>query len=146
MHPGAGSGNTGVDGRTLVEEQMPRRTMQLLVAGILAGGCSRDAPLVAPDLESAEATVASPGPLAAKDKKLPVADVVDDALQRLVPSLGDYGIPLRAPLLALQARPSDPAAWAALRRALEAIGSTVPEQYQPDLDALDLELEAVAPR
>ena len=125
---------------------MWRRSMLLLAAGAIAGGCSRDAPLMAPDLESAEVTVAPPNALAAKAKDRPVADAIDDAVQRLLPSVGDYGIPLRAPLLALQTRPSDPSAWDALQRALEAIARTLPEEHRPDLDALRLELEAVAPR
>ena len=127
---------------------MWRRSMLLLTAGAIAGACTRDAPLVAPHLESAEVTVAPPNALAAKSKDRPVAvaDAISDALQRLLPSVGDYGIPLRAPLLALQTRPSDPSAWDALQRALETIARTLPEENRPDLDALRLELDAVAPR
>ena len=125
---------------------MWRRSMLLLAAGAIAGGCTRDAPLAVPDLESAEATLAPPTALAAKSKDRPVADAIDDALQRLLPSVGDYGIPLRAPLLAFQTRPSDLSAWDALGRALEAVARTLPEENRPDLDALRLELDAVAPR
>jgi hypothetical protein len=125
---------------------MWRRSMLLLAAGAIAGGCMRDAPLVGPDRESTEVTVALPSALAAKSKDHPVEDAISDALQRLLPAVGDYGIPLRAPLLAFQTRPSDPSAWDALQRALEAIARTLPEENRPDLDALRLELDTVAPR
>lgn len=125
---------------------MRRRTTLLLVAGTIAGGCSRDAPITAPDLDPAEAMVVPPAAVAAKVKGSSTTVAIDDALGRLLPSLGDYGIPLRTPLLALQKRPGDAAAWDALRRAIAAIGATLPEKHQADLEALSLGLDAVAPR
>ena len=122
---------------------MPRRSLLLLTAGMMAGGCSRDAP-VAPDFTDAEASVARTKAHGAKAEDRPVADPFDDALQRLVPSLGAYGTALRAPLLALQAQPSATTAWTGLSQALDAITPTLPEEHRPDLDALRLQLDAAA--
>ncbi|HZI29977.1 MAG TPA: hypothetical protein VFD64_17530 [Gemmatimonadaceae bacterium] len=122
-----------------------RRSSVLFVAvGMVAAGCSRDAPIVAPDIEVAEAMVAQAKAVETTDKDRLVADAIDDALERLIPSLDNYGIPLRAPLIALQTRASDPSAWDALGRALKAITPTLPEEYRPDLDALRLQLGAAA--
>ena len=125
---------------------MTRRSMLLLAVGMVVGGCSRDAPIVAPDIEAVEAMVAQARTVEAKGKDGLGADAIDDALQRLIPSLDNYGLPLRAPLLALQTRPGDQSAWDALRRALEAIAPKLPEEYRPDLDALRLQLDAAATR
>ena len=119
----------------------------LLVAGAIAGGCTRDAPLVAPDLESTVVTVAPPSALAAKSKDGPVADAISDALQQDVAGARR----LRDPAAGSAARvpdaaERDPSAWDALRRALEATAPKVPEENRPDLDALRFELDAVAPR
>lgn len=124
---------------------MTRRSMRLLAVGIVVGGCSRDAPIVAPNIEAAEAMVAPAIAGVTNGGTRPVAAAIDDALQRLVPSLGARGIPLRAPLLELQKHAVSPSAWGGLRRALEAIEPTLTAEYRPDLDALRLHLEAFAP-
>ena len=123
---------------------MTRRSMLLLAVVMVAGGCSRDAPIVAPDFIAADVMVAQARSAETKDKDGLVADAIDDALQRLIPSLANYGIPLRAPLLALQTRATDQSAWDGLQRALEAIAPTLPEEYRPDLDALRVLLDAAA--
>jgi hypothetical protein len=113
---------------------------------MIAGGCSRDVPLVSPDFESPETGVVVSSATLAKAKDRPVDDAVAAVLERLVPSLDDYGIPLRTPLLALQSRPNDRAAWDALLRTLETTEARLPQEYRPDLDALRLELDVIAPR
>jgi hypothetical protein len=116
------------------------------IACMIAGGCSRDAPLVSPSFESPETAVVVSSVTLAKAKDRPVDDAVAAVLERLVPAFADYGIPFRTPLLALQSRPNDRAAWDALLRNLETTKATLPQEYRPDLDALRLELDAIAPR
>jgi hypothetical protein len=117
--------------------------MLLLVAGTIAGGCSRDAPLVAPELEltaSGEAAALAAAPAGVRGSE------VDDALRRLVPALGPSATPLRAVLLRLQANRNDQAARADLQRAFDAIASALPEEFRPDFDALRLELGTDTPQ
>jgi hypothetical protein len=124
----------------------PHRLNALKVAPIacmIAAACSGDELLVSPHVESPETEVVVSSAHQAKDR--PVDDPVADVLERLVPALGTYGIPLRAPLLALHSRPNR-AAWDAVLRTVETTGATLPQEYQSDLDALRLELHAVAPR
>ena len=121
---------------------MPRGSMLLLAIGMIGGGCSTDAPITAPDVAVAEVVAAKSADT--KDKDRSTDGAFDDALQRLLPALGDYGIPLRAPLLALQTRATDQLAWDGLLQALDAVARTLPEEYLPDFDALRLQLDAAA--
>lgn len=123
---------------------MPRRSMLLLllVAGAIAGGCTRDGPLVAPEPEAVKA-LAVPAAAAAAPDPL-TADAVDDALTRLVPALGSWGVPLGEVLQRLQARRNDKTAKADLQRAVEALAQVLPDAHRPDLDALRLELGLIA--
>ena len=73
------------------------------------------------------------------------ADDIDDALGRLLPSLGDYGAALKSPLLNLKSNRSDQAARNELRRLLDLLDATLPESDRADLDALRLEL-GVSPK
>lgn len=123
---------------------MPRRSLLLLAMGMVGGGCSTDAPITAPDLAIAEVVAAKSTETKEKDRS--AAGAFDDALQRLIPALDDYGIPLRAPLLALQTRATDQLAWDGLLQALEAVARTLPDEYLPDFDALRLQLDAAATR
>ena len=116
---------------------MPRRSMLLLVAGTIAGGCSRDAPFVAPEFVP---TASGEAPLLAAGPANVHASEVDDAMRRLVPALGPAGTSLRAVLVRFQANRNDPAALADLERALDAIASTLADEHRPDFDALRLEL------
>lgn len=133
---------------------MSRRTMMLLAAGAIAGGCSRDGPLVPPQAETEESAVVArqlepdeasaarspaPTPVVAD----PIVVAVDDALSRLLPALGDYGTALRTKLLVLKANRSDKATLDDLRRALNLLASTIPAPYRGDLDAMRLELGGV---
>jgi hypothetical protein len=113
---------------------MSRTLLVPLIAGVVAGGCSRDAPPLAPDPASIEVVVAH------AVAQVTMADQVDDALTRLLPALGPRGAALQGPLLRLQARPKDRAALAEVERALDALAPTMPSEYWPDLDALRLEL------
>src|SRR3954465_14162548 len=66
---------------------MPRCSLLLLVAGAIAGGCARAAPLVAPRLEAVDAIV-TPSPSLAASPADPTGGegAIDDALGRLIPS------------------------------------------------------------
>jgi hypothetical protein len=113
--------------------------MLVLAAGAIAGGCSRDGPLVAPQAEAANAIVTPAAPLAisAGDAS---ADALDDALSRLLPALGDHGTVLRNTLLRLTGNRSDKTARDDVRRVLDLLTTTLPAPYSADLDALRLEL------
>ena len=118
---------------------MPKRSIVLLAAGAIAGGCSRDAPLMAPQIDSVDPVVAP------SLNKLPELDsstvAVESALGRLVPALEEHGAAVRAALLKLETNRSDAAARNELSRVLDLLDSTLPEQYHADLDALRLELD-----
>jgi hypothetical protein len=122
-------------------------SMLLLVAGVIAGGCSADATTAPPKLVS-EATpeaVSTPvtGALQAAvavAPEEPTADAIDGALGRLLPSLGDDGVSLRRPLMTLKANRNDVAARTDLRRLLDQLDAAAPATYRADLDALRLEL------
>jgi len=116
--------------------------MLLLVVGAIAGGCSRDGPLVAPEIGTVEALEAPAAAAAAPDPL--TADAVDDALTRLAPALGSWGVPLSEALARLQARRNDKSAQADLKRAVEAVALVLPDTYRPDFDALRLELGLIA--
>ena len=116
---------------------MLRRSMLLLIAGAMSGGCSRDGPVMGPVLEATDVAVVANAQAADAEIN---ADAIDDALQRLVPALGERGNLLRIPLLRLQSRRTDRAALGDLRRAYDAVGPTLPAAYRPDFDALGLEL------
>jgi hypothetical protein len=119
---------------------------QASIACVIASGCSSDLPTVSPDVESPEAHVNGLSAAPAKAKDRPAADPVDAILDRLVPSLDAYGLPIRNALLAFRGSSSDPAAWDALLRILGSMESTLPAEYRADLDAIRLELDAIAPR
>ena len=121
---------------------MPRRSMLLLVAIALTGGCSPDGPLVAPAPETMETLAVPLVPAAAGDAV--IAAAIDDALTRLVPALDSWGVPVGEALLRLQARRNDKTAKAELQRALDAVALVLPAEYRPDFDALRLELDVVA--
>lgn len=121
---------------------MRGRGMLWLVAGVVAGGCTRDAPTVAPT--AGDAAVESQAALVATDDA-PAADAIDDALDRLLPALGGDGAALRGPLLRLRARRGDPAAREDVQRLLDRLDATLPEARAPDLDALRLALGAATP-
>jgi hypothetical protein len=127
--------------------------MLLLAVGAIASGCTRDGPLVPPQVE-AEAAIAGRhvGPDEATAARSPATDAVavdpiavavDDALGRLLPALGEYGTALRSRFLLVKANRSDKATLDDLRRALDKLASTIPASYRGDLDALRLELGAV---
>ena len=118
---------------------MSRPMLVLLIAGVVAGGCSRDAPPLAPQAVAVE-VIAAPAVA-----QLTPEVQVDDALARLLPALGERGAALQGPLLRLQARPKDRAALAAVQRALDALAPTLPSEFLPDLDALRLELGIAFP-
>jgi hypothetical protein len=125
---------------------MHRSSRLLLFAlpGVIVSGCSRDGPLVGPEFEQSPAAVL-PGVVAAAAKAPPVADAgaadgVDDALTRLVPSLGAWGTPLRDALLRFQAHKKDETEWTNVQRVIEAVSTNLPDELRPDLDALQLEL------
>lgn len=120
-------------------------SMLLLVAAV-AGGCSRDAPIVGPDLEPTASIVASVSPAAsvASDDSNP--GDIDDTLTRLLPALGERAPGLRDALLHLQAHPKDERARTAVQRAIDAIAVTLTDEYRPDLDALRLDLGFAAMR
>lgn len=119
---------------------MPKCSMLLLVAGAIAGGCSRDAPLVAPQIGDVDAIVAPSRDVSSSAVDLS-ADVIDEALIRLVPALGEHGTAVRSTLLKLKTDRSDKATRNELRRVLDVLDSTLPAQYRADLDALRLELD-----
>lgn len=119
---------------------MPRRGMLLLVAGVLAGGCSRDAPVAAPEVDAVEA-VALPQATDAARSSEATAEASADAVARLLPALGAHGTALRAPLLRLGANRGDRAARDELTRLLERLDATVPEDRRADLDALRLQVD-----
>jgi hypothetical protein len=125
---------------------MPRRSMLLLlVAGAAAGGCSRDGPLVAPESTPVEAEIAPVAPAAAAAASDALtAEALDDALTRLVPSLGSWGVPLREALLRLAERRNDRTAKVELQKAADALAAVLPDAYRPDFDALRLELGLIA--
>jgi len=115
----------------------------LLAAGTLVGGCSRDAPLTGPETTPELAIVVPSAALAAPQAGVSNAeagDAIDDARTRLVGALGTRGRVLAATLLRLQERRQDDAAWADVTRAIEALSSTLPDEYHADLDALRLQL------
>ena len=119
---------------------MPRRSLLLLTAGVLAGGCSRDGPLVAPEMGSIEPVDA----VAASLTLLP--DDIEDVLNRLLPAIGPRGAALNGPLLRLQAKPKDKAALADLQRTLDALTPSLPEEARADADALRLQLGLSFPK
>jgi hypothetical protein len=122
--------------------------MLLLVAGVIAGGCSADAPTAPPEIVSeatpeavsTPATGALQAPVAVTSGELTV-DAIDGALGRLLPSLGDDGVSLKLPLMKLKATRSDQAARTDLRRLLDQLDAAAPAAYRADLDALRLELD-----
>ena len=122
---------------------MRGRSMLLLAAGVIASGCSQDAPTAAPEVVPEVVTErevgATQAALAVSAVEL-TADDVDDALGRLLPSLGDYGAALKSPLLKLKTNRSDQAARHELRRLVELLDATLPAACRADLDALRLEL------
>ena len=120
---------------------MSRRLLVPLIAGVVAVGCSRDAPL-APEPISVDAAVPA---AIAQVAQVTVDDPVEDALTRLLPALGPSGAALQGPLLRLQARPKDRAAQTAVQRALDALAPTMPSEFLPDLDALRLQLGIAFP-
>jgi hypothetical protein len=117
---------------------MSRRLLVPMIAGVVAVGCSRDAPL-APEPISVNA--AAPAAIA----QVAVDDPVEDALTRLLPALGPRAAALQGPLLRLQARPKDRAAQAAVQRALDALAPTLQSEFLPDLDAIRLQLGIAFP-
>jgi hypothetical protein len=131
------------DTTAMKEERMRGRSMLLLVAGVIAGGCSHDAPTAASEVMSevqSERVVGAMLAVVAVSPAELTADAIDGALGRLLPSLGDYGAALKSPLLKLKANGSDQAARNDLRRLLEQLDATLPAAYRADLDALRLEL------
>lgn len=144
--------------RTPLRCALPGRTTLLLFMGVAAQGCSRDAPPMAPQLHPdarvaapAAATV-SPAPdstsATASDRSPvgPALSAAGDALQRLIPAIGARGAALRVSLLRLEARSDDPVALDDLRRALDALGTTLPAEHSADLDALRLQLGVPFPK
>jgi hypothetical protein len=125
---------------------MPRRSMLLLlVAGATAGGCSRDGPLVAPESAPVEAEIAPVAPASAAATADALSqEALDDALTRLVPALGSWGVPLQQALLRLAERRNDKTAKVELQKAVDALASVLPDAYRPDFDALRLELGLIA--
>lgn len=118
---------------------MPKRSMLLLAAAAIAGGCTRDAPLVAPPIEAVDAKVTPKVGLASSARDEDV-DAIEDALARLVPALDDHSGVLRTTLLKLNANKNNRAARQDLDDLLDQLTSTLPPQYRADLDALRLEL------
>ena len=111
----------------------------LLVVGVIAGGCSRDAPTAVPEVVPERVDGAMQAALAVSSADL-TADAIDDALGRLLPSLGAYGAALKPALLKLEANSSDQAARKELRRRADLLSATLPAAYRADLDALRLQL------
>jgi hypothetical protein len=120
---------------------MPRCSLLLLVAGAIAGGCSRDAPLVAPRLEAVDAIV-TPSPSLAASPADPTGGegAIDDALGRLIPSLDADAAALGNTLLKLKAKRGDEATRNDVARLLELLASRLPASSRADLDALRLDL------
>lgn len=120
---------------------MPRSSLLLLVAGTIAGGCSRDAPLVAPRMEAADAIAAPSRSVAASAAAMTAEDgTIDDALGRLVPSLDVDAAALRHALLKLKAKRDDETVRNEVVRMLDLLASKLPAAYLADLDALRLDL------
>jgi hypothetical protein len=113
----------------------------LLVAGAIAGGCSRDAPLVAPRTEASD-TIATPSrSVAATAAATRVDDgTIGDALGRLVPSLDVDAAALRNALLKLRAKRDDETVRNEVVRMLDLLASKLPASCLADLDALRLDL------
>ena len=122
-----------------------RRTRLLLFTGAIASACSPDAPITAPDAEPDSPTV-SPVAIngaiaaAAKVRDADPADGVNDALTRLVPSLGPWGAAIGDALLRVQEHKNDGTAWTNVQRVIDALSTTVSDELRPDFDALRLEL------
>jgi hypothetical protein len=108
---------------------MPRRFM-LLLAACAIGGCSRDAPMMAPPAEPLDDVFA-----------VASAEAIEDVLVRLVPTLGEDGAALRITLLKLKAKPGDRGTRAELNAAIDRLAATLSETYRADLDAIRLDLE-----
>lgn len=117
---------------------MRKRSMLSFAVVAIVGGCSRDAPFVAPQIEAVDAIVAPS--VAVVSSVTDSADPVDDALGRLVPALDEHGTALRNLLLRMRANRSDRAALNELAGALDSLPSKLPARYGADLDALRLEL------
>jgi len=120
---------------------MPRSSLLLLVAGAIAGGCSRDAPLVAPSMEAADAIAGPSRSVAASAADMTLEDgAIDDALGRLLPSLDVDAGALRNVLLKLKARRNDETVRDELVRMLDLLAAKLPASYLADLDALRLDI------
>jgi hypothetical protein len=119
---------------------MSRPLPVLLFVGVVASACSRDATPFDPD-PVVVGVVAAP----AVAQVVTLSDQVTDALTRLLPALGPRAASLQGPLLRLQAKPKDRAALAEVQRAVDAFAATVLPDFQPDVDALRLELGLAFP-
>ena len=119
---------------------MPRPLLVPLIASVVASGCSRDVPPLAPD-PVVVGVVATP----AVAQVVTLTDQVDDALTRLLPALSTRASSLQGPLLRLQARPKDRASLAEVQRAVDALATTLSPDFRPDIDALRLELGLAFP-
>jgi hypothetical protein len=121
-----------------------RRTQLLLVTGAIASACTPDAPITGPDVGPDSATalpVALNGAVAAgaKVRNTDPSAGVNDALTRLVPSLGPWGAAIGDALLRVQGM-DDGTAWTNVQRVIDALSTTVTDELRPDFDALRLEL------
>ena len=117
---------------------MSRCYALLLVAAVIAGGCSRDAPLVAPGLGAASDVARSVA--LTQPAVEPSADAVDDALGRLLPALEGHGSALKSALLKLKADRGSQAARDEANRVIDQLAATLTASHHADLDALRLEL------
>ena len=136
-------GNTrvqAVDRARVAPPSTPGLTPTLVLL-LTATACAAEVPMTAPEVDAtAPAAAAIVAFVPDKRPAASVNDVLDDALLRLAPSLGPQSKPLRAVLARLKGQREDPAAWADMRGAVEALSATISDEHRPDFDALLLGL------